>query len=76
MTNLLRLMVTEHVAEYIERGKRAAAALQQARATTEQSTTRAQDEASVGAFGRRRRNIQIDTGTETPVTVGTTAPPT
>ena len=32
LSNLLRMMVAEHVAEYIDRGKRAAVALEQARA--------------------------------------------
>jgi len=31
LSNLLRMMVAEHVAEYIDRGKRAAVALEQAR---------------------------------------------
>ena len=36
-SNLLRMMVAEHVAAYIERGKRAAVALEQARAAEQQA---------------------------------------
>ena len=64
-SNLLRMMVAEHVAAYIERGKRAAVALEQARAavrgapeTTEQAPEGARQ---AGAPERpNKRTILVD----------------
>jgi hypothetical protein len=74
LSNLLRMMIAEHVAEYIERGRRAAAALGQARAqarlgpTAEEQTrpTVQLESGQVGQAGRvarggrGRRTIEID----------------
>src|SRR5262249_53758208 len=64
-SNLLRMMVAEHVAAYIERGKRAAVALEQARAqvggapeTTERAAEGARQARVPGE--RQRRSIVID----------------
>jgi hypothetical protein len=65
LSNLLRMMIAEHVAEYIERGRRAAAALGQARAQAglgpaaeEQGRQKVQLDS--GRHGRRRRSVVID----------------
>src|SRR5262249_20289622 len=65
LSNLLRMMVAEHVAEYIDRGKRAAVALEQARAEVREAPETA-ERAAEGArqarvpAGRQRRTIHID----------------
>src|SRR5262245_12740899 len=48
LSNLLRMMVAEHVAEYVERGSRAAAALGRAQLSTQQATS-AGEQAQEGA---------------------------
>jgi hypothetical protein len=67
LSNLLRMVLSEHVAEYIERGKRAAAALEQARAAAQPapagSTRTREGGGRVGGFqGRQKRRIEIDAG--------------
>ena len=50
LSNLLRMMVAEHVAEYVERGRRAAAALGEARRSA-QPAAPAEEQAREGAPG-------------------------
>jgi hypothetical protein len=69
LSNLLRMMIAEHVAEYIERGRRAAAALEHARAHVQQAAAPEQKlggELPGRAFGRRRGSILIDAGARQP----------
>jgi hypothetical protein len=61
------MMIREHVAEYIERGRRAAAALEQARAQTQQPSVgprpaAAETQQARRAQGRNQRSIVINTG--------------
>src|SRR3954470_18558403 len=65
LSNLLRMMIAEHVPEYIERGHRAATALEQTRArATRPPAAEEQDRPparpAVPPFGRPKRGIQID----------------
>jgi hypothetical protein len=67
LSNLLRMMLAEHVAEYIERGKRAAAALEQARAEAQPApagaTQTREGGGRMGATkGGQRRTIVVDAG--------------
>jgi len=73
LSNLLRMMIAEHVPEYIERGRRAAVALGQARAQAQEAATvqaQPQKAATVQELareaarqstvaGRRRRSIDV-----------------
>ena len=64
LSNLLRMMVAEHVAEYVERGRRAAAALEEARLAASPAAA-AEQQARVGASGLRGTgSIILDTGAE------------
>ena len=64
LSNLLRMMVAEHVAEYVERGRRAAAALGEARRSA-QPAAPAEEQAREGAsVSRGRGSILLDTGAE------------
>src|SRR5262249_14222892 len=61
-SNLLRMMVAEHVAAYIERGKRAAVALEQARAAVQQApetAERAPEGARRAPGERLRRSLDL-----------------
>jgi hypothetical protein len=67
LSNLLRMMIAEHIPEYIDRGRRAAAALEQARGQAQQAggqeaptEDRSRAETTSGS-GRRRRSIILDT---------------
>jgi hypothetical protein len=65
LSNLLRMMLREHVAEYIERGKRAAAALEQARAGLEAAASAPQQSQGGGQQTKatqraNRRSVLID----------------
>jgi hypothetical protein len=65
LSNLLRMMVAEHVAEYVERGSRAAAALGRVQLSTQQATS-AGERAEEGAprrttsGGHRERTVLVD----------------
>jgi hypothetical protein len=67
LSNLLRMLIAEHVAEYIERGRRAAAALEQARGQAQQTgSPQAQTEdrsrpETTSSRGRQKRSIILDT---------------
>jgi hypothetical protein len=66
LSNLLRMMIAEHVAEYIGRGKRAAAALEQARAEAQSAPAEVSETPEGGrqarkAPGQARRTILVDT---------------
>ena len=64
LSNLLRMMVAEHVAEYVERGSRAAAALGRVQLST-QPAAPAEEQAREGASGLRgKRSVVLDTGAE------------
>jgi hypothetical protein len=66
MSSLLRMMIAEHVAEYVDRATRATAALGQARAALPQHAAPENlQETGSGPqpAGRRRRSILVDTGT-------------
>ena len=64
LSNLLRMMVAEHVAEYVERGRRAAAALGEARRSA-QPAAPAEEQAREGAsVSRGTRTVVVDTGAE------------
>ena len=65
LSNLLRMMVAEHVAEYIDRAKRAAVGLAQARAEVQQAPETAERAAEGTGQARvpgerQRRSIVID----------------
>jgi hypothetical protein len=65
LSNLLRMMIAEHVAEYIERGQRAATARQQAQATalpgpTKQAHGQKKAPQESVPLEPRRRSILID----------------
>jgi hypothetical protein len=65
LSNLLRMLIAEHVAEYIERGKRAAAALEQARAEAQSAPAEVSETPEGGRQARRapgpaRRTILVD----------------
>jgi hypothetical protein len=55
MSNLLRLMITEHVAEYIKRGEQAADDLRNAR-----SNSRPRPRAGRSALDRQQRRIDLE----------------
>jgi len=59
LSNLLRMMILEHVPEYVERGKRAAALLEQARHSA-QATTASRDIPLTDTSRRQTRSIEID----------------
>jgi hypothetical protein len=64
LSNLVRLALSEHVGEYVERGRRVAAALADARLAA-QPAAAAEQQARVGAsVSRGRGSILLDTGAE------------
>jgi hypothetical protein len=80
LSNLLRMLVREHVAEYVARGQRAAAALEQARAEVAQAAApeQAQEPSRVPSLPHGRRHIQLAPGgraSELPAAVGTGGAP-
>ena len=69
LSNLLRMLIAEHVAEYIERGRKAAAALEQA-GLSAQPAAAPEQQARKGAAkrttsgGRPRRSVILDTAAD------------
>ena len=65
LSNLLRMMIAENVAEYIQRGKKAATALEHARAQAQQGSAAEHKleaepgEAEYRHFGRQRGSIIV-----------------
>jgi hypothetical protein len=57
LSNLLRMMIFENVAEYIERGKKAAALLEQARQASQATTTRR--DVPLNTSRRQTRSVEI-----------------
>jgi len=67
LSNLLRMMIAEHVPEYIARGRKAASALEQARAAVQQGDSIAEpareaDQKVSLPSGGQKRSIIVDTG--------------
>jgi hypothetical protein len=65
MSNLLRMILAEHVAEYIQRAKKAVAAREQARAYPQQAPApehelEAEQRKPAVKTGRNRRSVIID----------------
>jgi hypothetical protein len=69
MSNLLRLVLSEHIGEYVTRGRKAAAALEQA-GLSAQPAAAAEQPALEGApqrttsGGRQRRSVIVDTAAD------------
>jgi hypothetical protein len=63
LSNLLRMMIAEHVPEYVERGRRAASALEQLGLQARQVSPAAEQGPAAKApapEGRRKRTIEIE----------------